>query len=160
MRCILKPRSPGGEVKLLVVERVVGDVHLAIDVDDVVLRGVACVVEDGGSVVVQPRRAAFKEAGDECDLVVADDFGKSRGAGAGDGFRDAEEFMLFALAEVLRAEEFGQADELCAAFSGFTYAGDCLGEVGLGGRLAGHLDEGYAGGGHYDSLILLTFNIR
>ncbi len=52
----------GGEVELLVVERVVGDVHLAVEVGD------AAVLFDGdGGVVVEAGGAALEEAGDEDD---------------------------------------------------------------------------------------------
>ena len=52
----------GGEVKLLVVEGVVGDVHLAVDVGD------AAVALDGdGGVVVEAGGSALEEAGDDDD---------------------------------------------------------------------------------------------
>ena len=130
----------GGEVELFVVERVVGDVHLAVDGGDVV-GALAGVVENGGGVVVEAGGAALEEAGDDYERVFADEFTERSGGGAGDGFGDGEERVIFALAEILCAEEFGQADEFCAGLCGFAHASDCLGEIGLGGGLAGHLDE-------------------
>ena len=100
----------GGEVELLVVERVVGDVHLAVDGGDVVGGG-AGVVECGGGVVIQARGAALEEGSDDDEGVLADDGGERGGRGAGDGLGEVEEGVVLALAEVLRAEELGQADE-------------------------------------------------
>ena len=54
----------GGEVELLVVEGVVGDVHLAVDVGDA-----AVLVDGDGGVVVEAGGAALEEAGDEDDAV-------------------------------------------------------------------------------------------
>ena len=107
----------GGEVELLVVERVVGDVHLAVGVGD------AAVFFDGdGGVVVEAGGAAFEEAGDEDDAGFAADAGEGVGGGAGDGLGEAEEGVVFALAEVLGAEELGEADELGALAGGFVDA--------------------------------------
>ncbi len=91
------------EIKLLVVERVVGNMHLAIDAGDVVWRG-GFVVENGGGVVVEPGRAAFEEARDQRYLLFADDGRQARGAGARDGLCEGEEGVVFALAKVLGAE--------------------------------------------------------
>jgi hypothetical protein len=52
-----KPRIAGGEVKLLVVERVVRDVHLAVQPE---LRAVG--VEDGRRVVIESSRPASRTA--------------------------------------------------------------------------------------------------
>ena len=45
--------------------------------------------------------------------------GEARGGWAGDGLGEGEEGVVFALAEVLGAEELGQADELRAGAGGF-----------------------------------------
>ena len=135
----------GREVELLVVQRIVGNVHLAIDRGDVVRRG-AGVVQNGGRVVIQPRSAALEERGDDNELVLANDFTERRSRRAGDGLGDIEERVLFALAEVLRAEELRQADEFSPVLGGLAHAGHGLREVSLGGGDAGHLDEGNAGG--------------
>ena len=56
----LKAQIAGRKVVLLVVERIVRDVHLAVDAGD----GPIGIQRDRG-VVVEPRRAALKERGDE-----------------------------------------------------------------------------------------------
>ena len=57
------------EVELLVVERIVGDVHLAVDAGDVIGRGTR-VVEHGGGVVVEAGGAALEEDGDQRDFLL------------------------------------------------------------------------------------------
>ena len=115
--------------------------HLAVEIGD------AAVALDGdGGVVVEAGGSALEEAGDEDDVGFAGGAGKDVGGGSGDGFGEAEEGVVLALAEVLGAEELGEADEFGALAGGFV---DALGgfvevEAGVGG--AGHLDEGYAGG--------------
>ena len=60
-----KPQIAGREVELLVIERIVGNVHLAIDPQ---LRTIG--VKDGRRVVVQPGRPAFEQRTDDHDLVL------------------------------------------------------------------------------------------
>ena len=52
--------------------------------------------------------------------------------------------MVFALAEVLGAEELGEADEGSALAGGFVDSLSGFVEVETGIRVAGHLDESYA----------------
>jgi hypothetical protein len=56
----------GRKVKLLVVERVVGDVHLAVDAGDLAGLG-GFVVQHGNGVVVEAGGAALEQAGDQRD---------------------------------------------------------------------------------------------
>src|SRR6202041_104535 len=75
----------GGEVELLVVERVVGDVHLAVEVGD------AAVFFDGdGGVVVEAGGAALEQGRDEDDAGFAADLGGLVGGGAGGGLGGTE----------------------------------------------------------------------
>ena len=50
--------------------------------------------------------------------MLAGGGGKLFGGGAGDGFGEIEERVVFALAEILRVEKFGKADDLSAASGG------------------------------------------
>ena len=129
-----------GEVELLVVEGVVGDVHLAVGSGDRVF-SFGLVVEDGGGVVVEAGGSALKEAGNEDDLFFADYGREALGARAGDGFCEGEEGVVFALAEVLGGEELGEADEVGSGTGGFVYAVGGLIEVLGGGGGHGHLDK-------------------
>ena len=56
----LEAEVAGGEVELLVVERIVGDVHLAVEAED---RPVG--VEDDRRVVVDPRRPPLEDRADD-----------------------------------------------------------------------------------------------
>ena len=55
-------------------------------------------------------------------LVFAGGAGEDVGGGAGDGFGEAEEGVVLALAEVLGAEELGEADEVGALAGGLVDA--------------------------------------
>jgi hypothetical protein len=77
--------------------------------------------------VVKAGSAALEEAGDDDKRVFADYFAERVRGGPGDGFGDGEERVVFALAEILRAEELRQADELGAGLGGLAHAGDSLG---------------------------------
>ena len=80
-------------------------------------------VEDGGGVVVEAGGAALEEAGDEDDVFFRGDLAEEGGAGAGDGFGEVEEGVVFALAEVLGAEELGEADDVGAGAGGLADEG-------------------------------------
>ena len=56
----LEPEIAGSEIELLVIERIVGDVHLAIDAGQP-----AVFLEDGGGVVIDPGRAPLEQGSDE-----------------------------------------------------------------------------------------------
>ncbi len=135
----------GREVELLVEQRVVGDVHLAVDAGDVVRPG-RFVVQHGDGVVVEAGGAPLEQGRDQRDLRFSHDRGKTRSRRAGDGFGQGEEAMVLALAEVLRAEELGQADQLCAGARGLADEVHRVVEVLLDGGRAGHLDQGDADG--------------
>ena len=116
----------------------------------------AVVFDGDGGVVVEAGGAALEEAGDEDDAGFAADAGEDVGGGAGDGLGEAEEGVVFALAEVLGAEELGEADEVGALAGGFVDALGGFVEVELGVRGAGHLDEGYAGGGVVEVMVVIS----
>ena len=59
--------------------------------------------------------------------------------------RATAEGVIFALAEVLGAEEFRQAVDVGTGGRGFAAAGYGLGEIRLGVGVTGHLDESDAG---------------
>ena len=104
----------------------------------------AVALDGDGGVVVEAGGAALEEAGDEDDVGFAADAGEGVGGGAGDGLGEAEEGVVFALAEVLGAEELGEADEGGSLAGGFVDALGGFVEVEAGVRGAGHLDEGDA----------------
>src|SRR5208282_4440594 len=100
----------GSEVKLFVIKRVVGDVHLAVQAAQR-----AVVVEDGCGVVVNAGGALLEERCHQHDSVLTSGGRKFFGTRAGDRFGQIEEGMIFALAEILSLKKFGQADDLRSA---------------------------------------------
>src|SRR5581483_3432309 len=124
------------EVVLLVVERIVGNVHLAVDARQLAV-GVQC---DGG-VVIEARRAALKERSDDADARLASDLGKFCSRGAGDRLSQIKEAQVFALAEILGAKELGQADDLGAESRSFADVPKGGSEVGFWIRPHAHLDK-------------------
>ena len=83
------------EVELLVVGRVVGDVHLTLYASDA-----AVALEDDGGIVVETWRTALEEACDENDRMFAGKGSKEIGGGSRDGFCEVEVVDGFDLAEI------------------------------------------------------------
>ena len=98
-----EPQVSRREVKLLVVKRVVGDMHLAIDRSDIVRRG-GSVVENRSGIVIKAGCAALKQACNQHQAVLAHHFAEGRGGWPWNRFGRGEECVIFALAEVLRAK--------------------------------------------------------
>ena len=117
----------GSEIKFLVEERVVGNVHLAIDAEE---RAVG--VDDGGGVVIKAGGALLEKRGDDDDGMFFGEFLKGGGAGAGDGLGQFEIIVVLALAEILGAEQFLGADDLRALLGGAFGEGEGLLQVGRG----------------------------
>src|SRR5438270_12744775 len=59
----LEAEIAGSEIKLFVIERIVGDVHLAIQPEDL-----SVGIDHHGGVVIDAARALLKERGDDRDL--------------------------------------------------------------------------------------------
>src|SRR4051812_33100633 len=104
----------GREIELLVIKRIVRNVHLAIHAFERSVR-----IEDCGSVVVNAGRAFFKQGSYERDLLILRHFAEALGGGSGNRFGKIEKRVVFALAEILCLEEFGQADDLRALSGSF-----------------------------------------
>src|SRR5262249_52107030 len=98
------------EVVLLVVERIVGDVHLAVAAGD----GSVGVDEHRG-VVKHAFGALLEQTGDHHDPARLGDATQRFGAWPGDRLRQIERRGVLALAEVLRAKQLLQADDARAA---------------------------------------------
>ena len=107
----------GREIKFLVVERVVGDVHLAVDAEQ---RAVG--VDHRGGVVIEAGGAALEERGDDDHAQLGGQLAERLGRGPGDGLGQVEAVVIFLAAKILRAEQFLQADDLRAAPGGFADA--------------------------------------
>src|SRR5208283_5406876 len=122
------------KVELLVIQRVVGNVHLAIDAQDF-----AACVDDGRCVVVNPGSAALEQRSDDCDRQLASDFAEALGRWAGNRLGQIEQSHVLTLAEVLGQEKFRQAHDLGAFACGVANVGDGALQVLLRLRRARHL---------------------
>ncbi len=92
--------------------------------------------------------------------MLACDFSQAVRRGAGNGFCEGEEGVILALAEVLGAEEFRQADEGGAGLCRLRDALACLVEVFVDVRFAAHLDECDACRAHSCMLLSATVILR
>src|SRR5208337_3714776 len=84
----------GREIKLFVVKRIVGNVHLAVDAAERAVR-----IEDHGSIVVEARSALLEERRDQHDFVLQGSSGEFLRARAGNWLGEIEQSGIFALAE-------------------------------------------------------------
>ena len=84
-----------GEVELLVVGRIIGDVHLAIDACDGTI-----FLKDHGSVVVEPCCTTLKERGDDHHTKLFGKFAIELGRGSWDGFCKVEVVHILHLTEI------------------------------------------------------------
>src|SRR6266403_762734 len=132
----LESEIAGSEIKLFVVEGVVGDMHLPIDSAQRSVR-----IENRSGVVINARRALFEERGHEHDFILARGSGKSFCGGTGDWFGEIEQRCILALAEVLRLEQFRQADDVGTALGRIGNAVERLRQVVRGFGAARHLHE-------------------
>ena len=123
----LKAQVAGREIKLFVVKRIVGNVHLAILAGDL-----SFCVDDHSSVVVNARGSLFKERSHNDNLVLFRDFAERLGSWSGNSFRKFEERDVFGLAEILRTKKLLQANNLRAFPCRLANARDCFFKVASG----------------------------
>ena len=88
--------------------------HLAIDAEQ---RAIG--VDDRRGVVVEAGGALLEQRGDDHHAEFGGQRAQAVGGGAGDGFGEIEQAGVFFAAEILRAEQFLQADDLRALLRGF-----------------------------------------
>ena len=111
--------------------------HLAVRTTQHAIR-----IEDRGRVVIDAGGAFLEEGRDQYDFVLEGCGREFFGASAGDRLRQIEQSSVFTLAEILRLEEFGQADYVGAFSCCFRNAIERLGQVVDGLGAARHLDQG------------------
>ena len=102
-----------GLIKFFVKKRIIGNVHFAINSFE---RTVG--IDDRSGVVINAGGAFLEKRGDDHDLVFFSELLKSIRARAGNRLGQFEIFVVFALAEILRAEQFLRADDLRAGLRG------------------------------------------
>src|SRR6266404_2688063 len=126
----------GGEIKLFVVQGIVGNVHFAVFSEKRSVR-----VEDGAGVVVNAWGAALEERNDQRDFLFLRNLRECFGRRAGNGFGEIEKFRVFGTAEVFAMKKFVQGNNLRAARRGFADFLDGSREVFVAVRRAFHLHE-------------------
>ena len=126
----------GREVELLVVERIVGDVGLAVAAQ----QG-AVGVDDRDRVVVDAGRPPLEDGNQQHDVEVGGEGGAPGGGRPGHRLGELEVGRVLALAEVAGAEELLQADDLGAPRRRLTDQADRGLDVGGRGVAAGHLHQ-------------------
>ena len=124
------------EVKLLIVEWVIRDMHFAILPHQ---RPVG--IDDHGGIMEESFGALLEELDDKDNLEVSRDLAKGIRGRAGDGLGKTEEVGIFALAEIQRTEQFLKADDLCALLRGETDAFNRFRQVLFRVLATRHLDE-------------------
>ena len=127
----------GREVELLVEQRIVGDVHLAIHAHQ---RAVG--VDHRGGVVVHAGGALLEQRRDDHGLVFLRELARTRrSTGPGMRLGEREEAMVFDLAEVLRSKQLLRAEDLGALLQRLLGEGELVGEVPFRILAARHLRE-------------------
>ena len=132
----LKTQVAGRKIVLFVEERVVGNVHLAINPGDS-----AIGIQGDGRVVIEPRRAALEERGDDGHPQLPRQFGELGRRGPWNGLGQIEEARLLALAEVLGAEKLRQADDVRPQPRRLADVAERGGKVGLRVGAHAHLHQ-------------------
>ena len=110
--------------------------HLAIDAEQ---RAVG--VENRGGIVIKTGGAALKERSDDHDAQLARQLAQRFGRGPGDRLGEVEAVVIFLAAEILRAEQLLQADDLRAEFGGLANTAHRRGQVFPGIERAFSLDQ-------------------
>ncbi len=98
-------------------------------------------VNDGGGVVINAGGAFLEQRRDDDDFVLLREFLKCLRAWAGNFFGQFKIFVVFALAKILRAEQFLRADDICAHFRGAFGERNCFLQVRVRVGGAGSLDQ-------------------
>ena len=121
----------GREIELLVVGRIVGDVHLAVGPHHAPVG-----VDHRGAVVVETRGAALEHGRDHDDARVLRRLPQRLRARPRDGLGQIEQVGILALGEVLRPEQLREADELRAGRRRLRHLRECSPQVRV--RFGGH----------------------
>ncbi len=124
------------EIKLFVIERIVGDMHLAVFAEE---RTVG--IEDRAGVVIDTGSAALEYGNDQGDFLLFGDLPELFGCGTGDGLGKVEQFGVFGAAKVFAEKQFVQRNDLGAARGGFADFFDCFREILFRVLRAIHLHE-------------------
>ena len=120
-----EPQVAGGEVELLIVGGVVGDVHLAVAAGNA-----AVSLKHYGGVVIQAGGTTLEERGHQYHVIFLGQLSEKGRRWAGDGLSQVEHIDIFGLTEIERVVQFLQNDELRALLG---ERGDVFGQTLLVG---------------------------
>ncbi len=132
----LEAEVAGGEVELLVVARVVGDVHLAV-----LAHVAAPPVEHGGGVVVEAGGPLLEEAGDDRHVQLGGHVGEGVGGRPRHRLAQRKRLVGLPLAKIARLEKLRQADHPGALRGGLARQGQRVLQVGRRILPAAHLHQ-------------------
>src|SRR5260370_26115976 len=104
----------GSEIKCFVVERIVGNVHLAVFSEE---RSVG--IQDGAGIVIDAGSAALEKRNHQCDFFIFRDLREFFRGGPGNRLRKIEKVGVFGAAKIFAEKQFVQSNDLRAASSGF-----------------------------------------
>ena len=104
-----KAQVARSEIKFFVIERIVGNVHLAVDSPQA-----PASINDSSRIVIHAGGALFENGSDHAHPGRARHLSYDLRRGAGNCFCQIKQSGIFALAEVLRAEQLRQARDLRA----------------------------------------------
>ena len=131
-----KTEISGSEIELLVIGRIVGDVHLTIVASDFPIG-----IDHGRRIVVESRGAAFEEAGHNHDIVFCRQFSQRLGRWAWNRLGQIESTMVLRLAWVGHRKEFLQADNLVSLRGRLANERNRLTKICVGVFAAAHLQR-------------------
>ncbi len=122
-----KAEIAGREIEFLVIKWIVRDVHLPICAEQR-----AVCINDGGGVVIETGGAFLEERSHNDHFVFFCELLKCRRTRARNCFSEFEVLVVFALAEVMRGEQFLRADDLCALLCGALCESESFLAIGCG----------------------------
>jgi hypothetical protein len=131
-----KAQVSGSEVELLVVLRVVGDVHLPILPEEP-----AVGVDDGRGVVIQAFGALLEQRGDDHHPELTSELTQLGRRRSGNGLSQPKELVILSLAKISAAEKLLETNDLRAATSSLADALHGLGHVRRRVRSTTHLHQ-------------------
>src|SRR5262249_32315178 len=125
-----------GEVILLEIEGIVGDVHLAVEAAQTAIR-----VEDDRAVVIHPGGAPLEQRRHHHRAGLPRYLRKALGRRARNRFRQVKEPGILRLTEITSAKELLQTNDLSSGVGGLPDAVDRFVQIGGWFRATSHLDQ-------------------
>jgi len=133
---VWKTEIAGSEIKLFVVQRIIGNMHFAIFAEE---RAIG--IEHGAAVVINTGGAPLEKRNDQSNVTFFGGFGERLGSWTGDGFGEIEKRGVFRAAEILTPKQFVHADDLRAAFARLADFVDGAREIIRSVLRAAHLNQ-------------------